>query len=76
VTTQQHEWLSAIAGGYGVAIAPASAARFAAGPGVVYRQLRGVSPSRVGVAWAPADDASTSVRLFVRCCVEIVGGTP
>ncbi|MGW3466839.1 SDR family NAD(P)-dependent oxidoreductase, partial [Streptomyces olivaceoviridis] len=30
-------WLSAIAGGYGIALAPASAARFYARPGVVYR---------------------------------------
>ncbi|MBZ4319150.1 LysR family transcriptional regulator [Streptomyces huiliensis] len=74
VTDQPDEWLSAIANGYGVALAPASAARFYARPGVVYRAVRGVGPSRVGVAWAVGDDADPVVRDFVRCCLDVGGG--
>ncbi|MGC9494921.1 LysR family transcriptional regulator [Streptomyces sp. WG7] len=70
VTEQPDDWLSAIANGYGVALAPRSAARFYTRPGVVYRPVTGVSPSRVGVAWAPVDDANPVVQDFVRCCRE------
>ncbi|MCX2969269.1 MULTISPECIES: LysR family transcriptional regulator [Streptomyces] len=70
VAEQPDDWLSAIAHGYGVALAPASAARFHARPGVTYRPVSGVSPSHVGVAWARADDGDPVVRDFVRCCLE------
>ncbi|MCO6009012.1 LysR family substrate-binding domain-containing protein [Actinoallomurus purpureus] len=56
VTDQPDAWLSAIANGYGVALAPESAARYYARPGITYRPVTGVAPSRVGVAWAPAAD--------------------
>lgn len=69
VTDQPDEWLSAIANGYGIALAPESAARYYARPGVVYRPVSGVGPTWVGVAWAPADDDNPVVRDFVRCCV-------
>ncbi|CAM5282061.1 LysR family transcriptional regulator [Streptomyces pilosus] len=49
VTSRPDEWLSAVAGGC-VALAPASAARFYLHPDVVFRAVRGVSPSRVGLA--------------------------
>ncbi|MCS0604876.1 LysR family transcriptional regulator [Streptomyces sp. LP11] len=71
VTEQPDEWLTAIAGGYGIALAPESAARFYARPGVVYRPVTGVSPSRVGVAWAPADDRNPVVQTFVHCCLAL-----
>lgn len=74
VTDQPDDWLSAIANGYGVALAPESAARFYARPGVAYRPVSGVSPSRVGVAWAPVDDGNAVVRDFVDCCREAVAG--
>ncbi|MGP4112130.1 LysR family transcriptional regulator [Streptomyces sp. 4N509B] len=70
VADQPDEWLSAVANGDGVALAPASAARFYARPGVTYRPVSGVSPSRVGVAWAPADEANPVVQDFVRCCLD------
>jgi len=70
VTDQPDAWLSAIANGYGVALAPESAARFYARPGVVYRRVSGVSPTRVGVAWSPAVDDDPVVRDFVACCLE------
>jgi DNA-binding transcriptional LysR family regulator len=69
-TGQPDDWLSAIANGYGVALAPESAARYYARPGVVYRPVTGVSPSQVGVAWPPAADANPVVQDFVRCCLE------
>ncbi|MGW2633932.1 LysR family transcriptional regulator [Streptomyces chattanoogensis] len=70
VTDLPDDWLSAIANGYGIALAPASAARFYARPGVVYRPVSGVSPSQVGVAWAPADDTNPIVQDFVACCLD------
>ncbi|MDT0343979.1 LysR family transcriptional regulator [Streptomyces litchfieldiae] len=74
VTDQPDEWLSAIANGYGIALAPASAARFYARPGVVFRPVDGVSATRVGVAWAPADDMNPVVQDFVRCCLDSTPG--
>lgn len=70
VTEQPDDWLSAIANGYGIALAPESAARFYARPGVTYRPVSGVSPSQVGVAWAPADDTDPVIQDFVRCCLD------
>ncbi|GIH79700.1 LysR family transcriptional regulator [Planobispora longispora] len=64
------DWLQAIANGYGVALAPESAARFYSRPGITYRPVVGVSPSRVGIAWPPAADADPIVQDFVRCCLE------
>ncbi|MFV2178889.1 LysR family transcriptional regulator [Actinomadura sp. LOL_016] len=72
VTEQPDDWLSAVANGLGVALAPASAARFYARPGVVYRPVDGVGPSRVAVAWPPAADANPVVRDFVASCLEEV----
>ncbi|TCO52325.1 LysR family transcriptional regulator [Actinocrispum wychmicini] len=71
-TDQPYDWLEAIANGYGVALAPESAARFYARPGITYRPVTGVSPSQVGIAWPPAADANPVVRDFVRCCLETV----
>lgn len=72
VTEHPDAWLSAIANGYGIALAPASAARFYARPGVIYRPLTGIGPTAVGVAWAPAADGDPVVAKFVRCCREAV----
>jgi DNA-binding transcriptional LysR family regulator len=69
-TGQPDDWLSAIANGYGVALAPESAARYYAQPGIVYRPVTGVSPSQVAVAWQPAADANPVIQDFVRCCRE------
>ncbi|MFC4911626.1 LysR family transcriptional regulator [Actinomadura gamaensis] len=72
VTAQPEEWQNAIANGYGIALAPESASRFYARPGIAYRKLTGVSPSRVGVAWPPHRDGDPVVRDFVRCCLATV----
>jgi DNA-binding transcriptional LysR family regulator len=65
---QPDDWLTAIASGYGIALAPESASRYYARPGIVYRPVSGVSPSQVGVAWPPAADADPVVQDFIRCC--------
>jgi DNA-binding transcriptional LysR family regulator len=70
VTDQPDAWLTAIANGYAVALAPESAARYYARPGIVYRPVTGVSPSQVGVAWPPANDTNPVVQDFVRCCLD------
>jgi len=68
VTDQPDAFLTAIANGYGIALVPESAARYYARPGITYRPVTGVSPSQVGVAWAPASDTDPVVQDFVRCC--------
>ena len=70
VTDQPDAWLTAIASGYGIALAPESAARYYARPGLTYRPVTGISPSQVGVAWPPANDTDPIVQDFVRCCLE------
>ena len=67
---QPDDWLTAIAQGYGIALAPESAARYYARPDVTYRPVSGVSPSQVGVAWPPAADTDPVVQDFVRCCLD------
>ncbi|MET9517989.1 LysR family transcriptional regulator [Streptomyces sp. NPDC002994] len=73
VTDQPDDWLSAIANGYGIALAPESATRFYARPGVTYRPVSGVSPTQVAVAWASTADTSPVVQDFVRCCLSSGG---
>jgi DNA-binding transcriptional LysR family regulator len=70
VTDQPETWLTAIANGDGVALVPQSAARYYARPGITYRPVAGLSPSQVGVAWPPANDANPVVQDFVRCCLD------
>ena len=69
-TGQPDDWLAAIANGGGVALAPESAARYYARPGVTYRPVTEVSPSQVGVAWPPPADTSPVIQDFVRSCLE------
>ncbi|MFB6824293.1 LysR family transcriptional regulator [Streptomyces virginiae] len=49
VTSRPDEWLGAVAAGC-VALAPASVPRFYSHPGVVFRPVTGIPPSRVGLA--------------------------
>jgi DNA-binding transcriptional LysR family regulator len=67
---QPDDWLAAIANGGGIALAPESAARYYARPGVTYRPVTGISPSQVGVAWPPAADTDPVIQDFIRCCLE------
>ncbi|HEY1174750.1 MAG TPA: LysR family transcriptional regulator [Phytomonospora sp.] len=78
VTDQPDAWLSAIANGDGVALAPESAARYYARPGITYLPLDGVEPTRVGIAWTARGGADPVVRDFVACCLAVradEGGT-
>jgi DNA-binding transcriptional LysR family regulator len=70
VTDQPDAWLTAIANGYAVGLAPESAARYYARPGITYRPVIGISPSQVGVAWPPANDTNPVVQDFVRSCLD------
>ncbi len=67
---QPDDWLAAIENGNGIALAPESAARYYARPGLTYRPVTGVSPSQVGVAWPPDAGRNPVIRDFVRCCRE------
>lgn len=69
-TGQPDDWLTAIANGDGVALAPESGARYYARPGITYRPVTGVSPSSVGVAWPPGADTNPVIQDFVRCCLD------
>jgi DNA-binding transcriptional LysR family regulator len=69
-TGQPDDWLTAIANGGGGALAPESAARYYARPGITYRPVADVSPSQVGVAWPPAADTNPVIQDFVRCCLD------
>jgi DNA-binding transcriptional LysR family regulator len=71
VAEHRDDWLSAIANGYGIGLAPVSATRFYARPGVVYRPVTGVAPTQVAIAWSPAADADPVIQDFVRCCQAV-----
>jgi DNA-binding transcriptional LysR family regulator len=70
VTDQPDAYLTAIANGEGIALVPESAARYYGRPGITYRPVTGVSPSRACVAWLPGNDTNPVVEDFVRCCLE------
>jgi DNA-binding transcriptional LysR family regulator len=70
VTDQPDTWLTAIANGDGIALAPESAARYYARPGITYRPVVGVSPTQVCVAWPPANDTNPVVQDFITCCLD------
>jgi DNA-binding transcriptional LysR family regulator len=73
---QPDDWLTAIANGHGIALAPKSAARYYARPDITYRPVTGVSPSQVGVAWPATADTNPVIQDFVRCCDEALRGRP
>ncbi|WP_233289218.1 LysR family substrate-binding domain-containing protein [Kitasatospora sp. MBT63] len=66
------EWLTAIACGQGIGFAPVTMSRLASRPGVVYRPLRGVSASRVGLYWPLDRPLTPAMAAFVRSCRETV----
>ncbi|GAA1666561.1 LysR family transcriptional regulator [Glycomyces endophyticus] len=51
VTEHPDDWLTAIANGDGIALAPVSAARYYARPDIAYREVSGVGPSTVALVW-------------------------
>ena len=74
VTDHPDAFLTAIANGDGIALAPESAARYYARPGITYRPVTGLSPSQVVIAWPPANDTNPVVQDFVRCCLDSMPG--
>jgi DNA-binding transcriptional LysR family regulator len=74
VASNPDEWLNAIANGYGISLTPEATARFYRRPDVVYRPVRGVSRSRVGVAWPRTGEVPQVVRDFVRSALLVSGG--
>ncbi|NEW45762.1 LysR family transcriptional regulator [Nocardia cyriacigeorgica] len=70
VTEHTDEWLSAIANGYGVALAPESSGRYFQRPGVVYRPVTGIPSTQVAVAWDPATGAASAVHDFIASCLR------
>ncbi|GAA1550098.1 LysR family transcriptional regulator [Brevibacterium picturae] len=72
VTEHPEDWLNAIANGYGIALAPESAARFYQRPGLVFVPVVGVSKTQVGVVWNPRDDEDPAVQAFTQSCSEVV----
>jgi DNA-binding transcriptional LysR family regulator len=67
-------WLSLIAAGRGVGIAPASTERLHAHPGVRFIPLAGVAASTLAIAYR-REGASPAVREFVRIAGEVVERT-
>ncbi|MCM6772028.1 LysR family transcriptional regulator [Nocardia sp. CDC159] len=68
------EWLTAIANGFGISFTPASSSRYYPRPGIVYRPVDGIGPSRVAVAWPSSSEPNAVVREYIRCCREICVG--
>ena len=67
IATNPDEWLTAIANGYGISLAPASAARYYRHPGVIYRPVSGIASSSVGVAWTAT---SPAIEDFIDSCLQ------
>ena len=71
VTELPDDWLSAIAAGDGIAIAPESAARFYARPDIAYRPVTGVTPSTVALAWPKGAARSGALADFVSAATAL-----
>lgn len=57
-----------VANGYGLSLTPQATASFYQRPGIAYRPVRGVNPSRVGIAWPAAGDHDPATQDFVNAC--------
>ncbi|HEX2144147.1 MAG TPA: LysR family transcriptional regulator [Glycomyces sp.] len=74
VTALPDDWLSAIANGQGIAIAPASAARYYARPDIAYREVDGVAPSTVALAWLKSTPPSAALDDFIAASATYADG--
>ncbi|MFG3339934.1 LysR family transcriptional regulator [Glycomyces sp. NPDC048151] len=70
VTEYPDDWLTAIANGDGIALAPASAARYYARPDIAYRDVEGVAPSTVALAWPRGAEPSPALADFIAAARE------
>ena len=64
------EWLSLIAAGRGIGLAPASIAQFHAHPGVQFVAIAGIADSTLAIAYR-RDGATPAVREFVDAAVTV-----
>jgi DNA-binding transcriptional LysR family regulator len=65
VTEHPDDWLSAIANGDGIALAPESASRYYARPDIAYRRVEGIAPSTVALAWPKAAGPTGALADFI-----------
>ncbi|MCC3765172.1 LysR family transcriptional regulator [Glycomyces sp. TRM65418] len=70
VTEHPDDWLSAIANGDGIALAPASAARYYARPDIAYREVEGIAPSTVVLAWPNTARPTPALADFIAAARE------
>lgn len=62
------EWLAAVACGQGIGFAPQTMSRLAPRSDVVYRPVRGLSPSQVGLYWPRDRPLTPAMSAFIRSC--------
>lgn len=72
VTEHPDDWLTAIANGDGIALAPESASRYYARPDIVYRDIEGIAPSTVALAWPKAAPPTAALTDFITAATEAV----
>ncbi|MDA1360728.1 LysR family transcriptional regulator [Glycomyces luteolus] len=70
VTEHPDDWLTAIANGDGIALAPESAARYYARPDIAYRPLTGITPSTVALVWPKAARPTSVLGDFIAAARE------
>ncbi|WP_018352451.1 LysR family transcriptional regulator [Longispora albida] len=67
VAQSSEEWIEAIANGFGVGFTAESTARFYHRPGVVYRPVDEISPSRLALAWRREDRRRIIIEFAAAC---------
>ena len=72
VTEHPDDWLSAIANGDGIALAPESASRYYARPDIAYLKVEGIAPSTVALAWPKAARPTEALADFITAAGEAV----
>jgi DNA-binding transcriptional LysR family regulator len=71
VTEHPDDWLTAIANGDGIALAPESAARYYGRPDIAYREVEGIAPSTVALAWAKQTRPSPALADLISAAREL-----
>jgi DNA-binding transcriptional LysR family regulator len=71
VTELPDDWLSAMANGDGIALAPQSAARYYARPDIAYREVSGVGPSTVALVWPKGAPAGGPLADFITVAIAL-----
>ncbi len=62
------EWMAAVACGQGIGISPETISRLSTRPGVVFRTVRGLGPSHVGLYWPRERPCTPAMTAFIRSC--------